>query len=53
VRLKELLLTGSSGSVSWMPYAPEGATGIRQTDCLLIYIGQDKHSTLDLKNIAI
>jgi hypothetical protein len=28
-RLKELLLTGSSCSVSQMPYAPEGAIGIR------------------------
>jgi hypothetical protein len=28
-RLKELLLAGSGGSVSQMPYAPEGATGIR------------------------
>jgi hypothetical protein len=27
-RLKELMLTGSSASVSKMPYAPEQATGI-------------------------
>jgi hypothetical protein len=27
-RLKQLLLTGSGGSVSQIPYAPEGATGI-------------------------
>jgi hypothetical protein len=27
-RLKELLLAGSGGSISQMPYGPEGATGI-------------------------
>jgi hypothetical protein len=26
-RLKDWLLTGPGGGVSWMPYAPEGATG--------------------------
>jgi hypothetical protein len=28
-RLKDWLLTGSGGGVSWMPYAPEGATGFK------------------------
>jgi hypothetical protein len=34
-RLKDWLLTGPGGGVSWMPYAPEGATGIKNKNDLV------------------
>jgi hypothetical protein len=37
VRLKDWPLTGPGGGISYVPYAPEGTTGIKKTLIIVLY----------------